>query len=461
MLRPSSRPLRRWSFALVAVFAALTLIGAGCSSSSDDTTAALGSTETTVGGSSATTAGGTATTGGASSEPITISVLTFNSPEQFQPLIDAYAVEHPNVTIDVQSVPFGDLNAVVESRVGSGDPTVDVYLVDQPRLASLASRGMLYDLTDDVEIPDGTLLDAAVQWSMYDGRLYALPVHTSTQLLFYNKDLLARAGFDPPSTSPDGRMTWEEVVDMAKAVNGEWGLLFEQGATPYQVLPLPESLGGGNGLTGDDNLTPALTTDGWLQAMHWWSDVHEKGVIPRGMGFGVTAETFKAGNTPFFLAGPWQMGMVGSPDVPFEVGVAPHPYFDGGEVVTPTGSFTWGVNPASDNLDAAVELVKFVSLNPVGNSAITAGDPNIPVNLESMKAYLAQDSFQVGVDGTVADLINYEARNTAVLRPITVGYIQYETILGAALEDIRNGLDVESTLKNAEAEMSAAFAVLK
>ncbi len=453
----SSRPLQRWRFALVVV-AVLALIAAGCSSSGEDTTTTGGAGEST------TTAGlgeSTTTTEEPSIEPVTISVLTFNSPEQFQPLIDAYAAERPNVTIDVQSVPFGDLNPLVESRVGSGDTSVDVYLVDQPRLASFASRGMLYDLTDDVEIPDGTLLDAAVEWSMFDGRLYGLPVHTSTQLLFYNKDLLAAAGFDAPSTNPDGRMTWEEVVEQAEAVGGEWGLLFEQGATPYQVLPLIESLGGGNGLTGDDSLTPALTTDGWLAAMTWWSDVHESGVIPRGMGFGVTAETFMAGNTPFFFAGPWQMWMVGNPDLSFEVGVAPHPYFEGGEEVTPTGSFTWGVNPASENIDAAVEFVKFVSLNPVGNSAITAGDPNIPANIVSLEEYLSQESFQIGVDGTVGELIDYEARNTAVLRPTSVGYIQYETILGAALEDIRNGLDIESTLANAEAEMSAAFSGLR
>lgn len=450
MLTQSSGPLQKWRIALAAI-AVLALVGAGCSSSGDDTTTTEGTGES----------GETTTTATASTDPVTISVLTFNSPEQAQPLIDAYAVDHPNVTIDVQSVPFGDLNALVESRVGSGDTSVDVYLVDQPRLASFASRGMLYDLTDDVDIPEGMLLDAAVAWSTYDGRLYALPVHTSTQLLYYNTDLLTAAGFDAPSTNPDARMTWEEVVDQAATVAGEWGILFEQGATPYQVLPLPESLGGGNGLTGDDMLTPAVTNDGWLAAMTWWSEVHENGVIPRGMGFGVTQETFAAGGTPFFLAGPWQMWMVGNPDIPFEVGVAPHPYFEGGEEVSPTGSFTWGVNPASENIAAAVDLVEFVSINPVGNTAVTAGDPNVPANTVSLEEYLSGEAFQVGVDGTVAELIEFEAQNTARLRPITVGYIQYETILGAALEDIRNGLPVEATLTNAENEMASAFAGLE
>ena len=139
----------------------------------------------------------------------TIQLLTFNSPEQLQPLIDAWGVDHPDVAIEVQSVPFGELSAVIQSRVGGGDADVDVFLVDQPRLAGLAADGLLADLTDDVEITDGTVLPDALDAAMYDGRLYALPVQTSTQLLFYNPDLLEAAGVDIPTTDPDDRLTWE------------------------------------------------------------------------------------------------------------------------------------------------------------------------------------------------------------------------------------------------------------
>lgn len=449
-MNPTTTRPRSWRIALSALIA-VALLAAGCSSSSDDeTTTTADSDETT-------------TTVASTDEAVTISLLTFNSPEQIQPLMDAYAVDHPNVTIDVQSVPFGELNAVIESRVGAGDSSVDVFLVDQPRVSALAEKGYLLDLTDRVTIPDGTLLEQSVEWSTYDNRLYVLPVQTSTQLLFYNPDVLAAAGFDPLSTDPANRMTWEDIVTQATAAQAagtEWGILFEQGASPYQVLPIVESLGGGTGLTGDQNLTPALTTPGWLEGMQWWSDVHETGVIPRGMGFGVTGETFAAGNAAFFLAGPWQIGILGSQDLPFEVGVAPHPYFASGDAVTPTGSFTWGVNPASEKIDAAVEFAEFVSLDPVGSAAIAAGDPNIPTNTAALTEYLAQDSFQQGVDATIADLIEYEAFNTARLRPLTIGYIQYETIVGAALEDIRNGLPIDSTLSNAESELTSAFSGL-
>lgn len=438
----------KWHWKAVGALAALSLLAGGCASATDD--------------------GDDTTDDAAASDTETarsISVLTFNSPEQMEPLLEAWAEVEPNVAVEVQTVPFGDLNAVIQSRVGTGDSSIDVYLVDQPRLASLASRDLLLDLTDRVSIPDDTLLPDAVAWSSYEDRLFALPVHTSTQLLLFNPDLIDQVGATQPTTDPADRWTWEQVVDVASTVqsetDAEWGLLFEQGSAPYQVLPLPESLDGGPGLTGDDMLTPALTTPGWIEAMDWWRGVHEDGVVPRGMGFGVTTETFAAGEAPFFLAGPWNLGILGSQDLDFEFGVAPHPYFDGGDVVTPTGSFSWGVNPAAENVDDAVRFIEFVSLDPAGSAAITAGDPNIPTNVVALDDYLGQDAFQSGTGGTVGDLIRHELETTTRLRPQSIGYIQFETIVGAALEDIRNGLDVEETLASAEEELDAALATLQ
>ncbi len=386
----------------------------------------------------------------------TIQLLTFNSPEQMQPLIDAWSVDHPDVAIEVQSVPFGELNAVVQSRVGGGDPDVDVYLVDQPRLAGLAADGLLADLTDEIDIADGVILPDALEAVTYDGRRYALPVQTSTQLLFYNPDLLEAAGIELPTTDPDDRLTWEETVEAgtaAQAAGATWGVVFEQGATPYQLLPLPESLGGGPGLTGDDMLTPALTSDEWIEAMTWWRDVHEDGTVPRGMGFGVTTETFASGDAAFLLAGPWNLGILGGQELPFEFGVTAHPYFADGDPVTPTGSFGWGVNPASDVMADAVDFVRFVATTAEGSLAVAEGDPNIPTQTEALESYLAGDLF----GGGIGELIRYELDNTAVVRPVTTGYIEYETIVGAAMEDIRNGLDPEATLSSAESDLSAAL----
>ena len=200
-------------------------------------------------------------------------------------------------------------------------------------------------------------------------------------------------------------------------------------------------------------LTPELTTEPWIEAMTWWSEVHENGVVPRGMGFGVTTETFAAGDAAFFLAGPWNLGILGGQELPFEFGVTAHPYFADGDPVSPTGSFGWGVNPVSDVSADAIDFVEFVATTAEGSLAVAEGDPNIPTQTEALESYLGGELF----GGGIGDLIRYELDNTAVVRPVTTGYIEYETIVGAAMEDIRNGLDVASTLASAESDLSEAL----
>ncbi len=397
-------------------------------------------------------------------EATTLTVISFLSPEQFQPLKDAWEAERPDVTIDYQPVPFGDLNAVVQSRVGGGDDSVDVIWVDEPRTASFASQGMLLDLSDHVEVDPAVIDPSFLTPAEFDGGLYTLPIQTSTHLFFYNPDLLAAAGVDEPSTNPAERWTWEDAVAAAEAAQdagARWGVVFEQGATPYQLLPLPESLGGGPGLTGDDLLEPDLTNDAWVEAMTFFADLHEREVTPRGMGFGETTATFAAGDAAFVVAGPWNLPIFDGQDLPFEYGVAPVPTFADGEDVTPTGSFTVGVNAASQNVDAAVDFVEFVALSETGNAALTEGDPNIPAHAAVRAEYLSSDTFQRGNGGTVADLIQHEITETARSRPVTIGWVQFEEVLGNALEDIRNGQDVVTTLESAEDELRSILERLR
>jgi len=43
-----------------------------------------------------------------------------------------------------------------------------------------------------------------------------MPYQTSTNFMYYNKDLLTKAGIKFPSASPDARMTWDTVTADAK-----------------------------------------------------------------------------------------------------------------------------------------------------------------------------------------------------------------------------------------------------
>lgn len=236
--------------------------------------------------------------------------------------------------------------------------------------------------------------------------------------------------------------------------------LLEQVEAYYQLQPLVESLGGGSGITGDDMLTVDVTTDGWVEAMSWYGETFESGLSPRGVGGFQTSAVFTDEKTAFFVGGPWDIGSFAT-NADFNWGVAPHPYFEGGEAVTPTGSWSWGINTASGNKAAAKAFLEYAALNPEGNLLSTETQTIIPANSAAAAEYLPKLEALGGENSAgAADLISYEIDNTAVARPVSVGYVQFESLINQAISDIRNGSDAKSRLEQAQEQIESAWSQL-
>lgn len=398
----------------------------------------------------------------AQSDTVTLSFVGPEQPSAMEPVIAAFEAANPTINVEYESVPFAQLNDILQTRLGSGDATPDVYTADQPRIAALVDRGFLLDITDQVDDITTSVLLSAIEASSVDGRLYALPVSTSTQVLYVNQDLLAQANLTPPSADPTQRVTWEQLALDAAAAQGagaEWGMMFDQVSRVYQILPLPESLGGGNGVSGDDNLTPELTNDAWVEAMTYYGAVFADGLAPRGIAPEQSPDLFANGQVAYFVGGPWWLPVfAGTEGLNF--GIAAHPYFEGGEPVTPTGAWSWGVNPASEHQAEAIKFIQFATLDQQGSLETAKGIAIPPANIGALEQYLAQPAFTADNVAGVSELIRYELENTAVIRPRTVGFIQFEEILGRVLEDIRNGADPTTALEGASSELEAAWSRL-
>jgi len=391
--------------------------------------------------------------------------LSFVGPEQptaMEPVIAAFQAANPSIKVEYESVPFAQLNDILQTRIGSGDATPDVYTADQPRIPALVSRGYLLDLTAEVGDISSIVIPSAIEASTVDGKLSALPVSTSTQVLYFNRDLLAKASLAEPSIDPEQRITWEQVATdaaAAQAAGAEWGFSFDQVSRVYQILPLPESLGGGNGVTGDDSLTPAITNDAWVNALTFYGQLFESGVSPRGVAPEQTPDLFANGEVAYFVGGPWWIpNFAGTAGLNY--GIAAHPYFDGGVPVTPTGAWSWGINPNSAHPAEALKFIQFATLDSQGSLETAKGFGIPPANEEALEVYLSQESFSTDNISGVSALIRYELNNTAVIRPRTVGFIQFEDIVGRALEDIRNGAEAKATLESASKELEAAWSRL-
>ena len=405
--------------------------------------------------------------GDSGSGKVTLNFVGPEVPATFQPVIAAFTKEHPDITVKYTSVPFDQLNSVLQQRLGAKDQGIDVYTVDQSRIASYAARGFLVDLTEHADEVKQAALAPQYDISTWNDKLWGMPIWTSEQYLFYNKALLAKAGIEPPKPTQQDRWTWEQVTDAAKKAKQKgatWGLLFDQTDRYYQLQPLPESKQGGPGISGDDLLTPDLTNEGWTSAMTWYGDLFKDGIAPRGVDTAQMNPLFAAGKAAFFVGGPWALTAFkeARKQKKLDYGIAPHPYFEGGKVATPTDSWSWGINPASKNQQAALEFLRFASVNDKGNEATIAKVFIAPANKKAFDNYAKQlDAFDPPVTDGAGELMLYELNNTVVHRPRSVGYVQFEDIMLKAFADIRNGADPKRRLETASTELTAAWDRLK
>ncbi len=424
--------------AATSLLAAGAIFLAGCSTSSQNSPSALGSDGSGTG---------------------TVNLLGPEDPATFAPVIAAFKAKNPDITVKYSQVPFDQLNPTLQQRLGAKDDTIDVYTVDQPRLSQLAAQGFLEDLSSLKEPAKAAVPEAQFSVNLYDDKLWALPIWNSTQMLFFNKTALDAAGVKHPSVDPSQRMTWEQIATDAKKVQAagtQYGLLLEQVEAYYQLQPLAESAGGGSGITGDKMLTTDINNAGWEKAMQWYADTFTSGLSPRGVGGFQTSPVFTSGNVAYFVGGPWDVGGFAKTNIDW--GVAPMPYFDGGSQVTPTGSWSWGINPASKNKAAAKKFLEFASLDTAGNLATTEATTIIPANSAATAQYLPKLE-ALGGDHSkgLAELISHENTQTAKPRPVSVGYIQFEEIMGKAFADIRNGTPVNERLKQASQQINDAW----
>lgn len=393
--------------------------------------------------------------------------------EAMIPVIEAFEAANPGVRINLEGFPFRQLFETIEIRMQASSPDIDILAVDSPLTASYTARGFLQPLNDfftDEEIAN-TWVEASVEAGSWDGQLMSAPVNNSAQFLYFNRRYFAEQGIEPPPAlfpgaggSPEvieavtkNRWTWDQVVDAAKQLtldtNGDgrtdvWGFHFHQVNRAYQILALPESLEqpsiSEDGLTTDGY----LNSEKWVQAATFYRDLFNTWeVSPKGVAAEQSSELFSSGGAAMYLATVSQLPLLLEVrDLDF--GIAAHPYFQEGRVATPTGSWHVGVSAFSEHQDEAAAFVKFLTASSEGSRIWYDAYGDFPVTQELLDFIETSEETSQFPDSAFR-LAVHEARNTAVPRSRTPGYLEFEDILSTTLEDIRNGAEPQQVLNTA------------
>ncbi len=132
-----------------------------------------------------------------------------------------FQAANPGVTVNLTFVAYEELSPKILTSAKSGG--YDVILGDCIWPAQFAQAGMVLDLTDKVKALDlSDIYQGALDSVTYKGRYYGIPWLNDVKYLYYNKAMLAKAGYaDPPAT-------WDELTAMAKAIK-------DQGIVDYPI----------------------------------------------------------------------------------------------------------------------------------------------------------------------------------------------------------------------------------
>jgi len=379
-----------------------------------------------------------------------------------EPLIaQAFEISHPNIKIKVENLPFRKHFETIEAKLGKASSTPDVYDVDSPLNTSYAVRRFTMPLDEYLakysELADlEDYVPSSRETAIYKGKYYSLPRGSSSQFMFYNKDLFSKYGIQPPEPTIEKRWTWEKVVEVAKKLtideDGDgnidiWGFAFDQVDRPYQLLPLPQSLG--QPMIGPDQLTATGYVDSpkSIQAGQFYFDLYNTWKIaPKGFTVGQTAELFGAGKLAIFVGGCWNADHYKEYYPNLNWDVAPHPYFEGGKVVTPTGAWNIGVNPNSKHKDEAALFAIYAASRPMAvlRREFIRGLPTRKSVYKLYEPVFTKHPWNIAM---------YEALNTATPRTLTPGYLEFESILTKAWADMRTGVRPEEALGRAAKEI--------
>jgi multiple sugar transport system substrate-binding protein len=183
-------------------------------------------------------------------------------------------------------------------RLAAKDSEIDLINMDTIWTPEFAEAGWLRELTGaDLQDATDDVLPGPLQSVKWEGKVYAVPLNTNAQLLWYRKDLVPT----PPKT-------WDEMIAMAKSLPADVGLIQEQGAR-YEgyVVWFNNLVSSAGGKVVNPDGTPALDQTA-VRAAQIIKDVATSGRADPALSTNQEDQTrlaFEAGRGAFMLNWPY------------------------------------------------------------------------------------------------------------------------------------------------------------
>jgi len=357
---------RKLQLSSAAILASMLFVTA-CTSSTGTSSESADASSTT-----AAQAGGAASSGKA----VKLSFWTFNELHQkfFESMAVSWNKAHPEqpITLEATTFPYDDNHNKLLVALQSGTGAPDMADIEISKIGNfLKGDVQLAELNDIVEPEKSNLVMSRLDNYAKDGKYYGIDYHVGAQVIYYNKEILDKAG-----VNADDIKTWDDYEKAGKQVLEKTGkpMTTVETQDQWSYWPLVVQHGSdfldksGNVTLGDPVNTEVLT---YLQKL-----VKEKVAIVAPGGFHHAEEYYgfmnKGGAASVWMP-MWYMGRFTDymPDLKGKIIIKQMPVFKQGDMHSSgMGGTGTVITKQSKNQDVAKKFLAYAKLSKEGTIQI-------------------------------------------------------------------------------------------
>jgi ABC-type glycerol-3-phosphate transport system substrate-binding protein len=372
-------------------------------------------------------------------------------------LVKAFEAENPGIRIRDVGVPTDEaLNQITTMVLGGNAPDVaQVFGVWMPQLVQMGAVAPV-----DPFIPSGDLekypkisRDALT----FDRHLMAVPFYPGPIMMFYNRDLLRKAGFESaPRTWAEFKNAVEKICKLPAEGGGKvYGIGLRTSRNPNSgQWAIPFIWGHGGKLVGENGKI-TLTDPGTVAAFKWYQDLSKSGCTPEAAAHNDTRNLFAQGRAGFIFEGPWGKGITenlsgGKLKVGADANVwaAPMPAAADGRIRMMANDNPLVVFTQSKNKEAAIKFIRFIVDNQKAAEDFFTGTGEIATSnveiLSKSPVFSKEPLTQVMIDS-----MQYSD-------PMPINHPQQAAItdvIAVTMQKVMQGADPKKELEAAQAEV--------
>ncbi|MFV0428987.1 MAG: ABC transporter substrate-binding protein [Arachnia sp.] len=277
----------------------------------------------------------------------------------WQQVADTVTQDHPEITLTIQGAPWGDYWTKLSTQIGTAEAPCIISIQSLRAAQFVEGLVPLDELIADSDLDLSEFDEGALSNLNINGSQYGLPYDNGPVIIFYNADLFAEAGVEPPVpgwTTDDFEAAAQALADAGVSPLGQTVEdIFVEGMTYGYNGTLPIA----------DDGTVQTNDPGFVEAIDWLGGLTSDGLASPADGADSSGDdnAFINGSVAMHVNGPWSL-IDFSGKVSFEMGIATVPAGDAGGNTVSAGS-GFGISSTCQTPEAAFTAITSMTGEPV------------------------------------------------------------------------------------------------